>query len=124
MDQEGGDVCANARMYIMMRRIVSALAALALYACTAANTEIASNTVGRVGTPAAGTTVVAGGVSVSVAGGSAAAAVGAAAILGTMFYYGAEPLDRTPPPMLEDRRINEHDCTKPIADYSANLRCR
>jgi hypothetical protein len=124
MDQEAGDTRANARMYIMTRHIVSALAALALAACAGADTQIASNTVGSVAAPAAGTTVLAGGVSVSVAGGSAAAAVGAAALLGTMFYYDAQPLDRVPPPLLEGRRVNEHDCTTPLVDYSANLRCR
>ncbi len=103
-----------------MRTIV---AALALSAC-AANTQIASNTAASVGSPAAGTTVVSGGVSVSIAGGSAAAALGAAAILGTMFYYDEAPRDRTPPPLLEGRSVNEHDCTTPLVDYSANLRCR
>lgn len=103
-----------------MRTIV---AVLALSACSA-NTQFASNTAARVASPAAGTTVVSGGVSASVGGGSAAAALGAAGMLGAMFYYGNEPLDRSPPPLLEDRRINEHDCTTPLVDYSANLRCR
>lgn len=98
------------------------VAVLALSACSA-NTQIASNTAARVGSPAAGTTVVSGGVSASVSGGSAAAALGAIGVLGAMFTYGNEPLERTPP-LLEGRRINEHDCTKPLVDYSANLRCR
>lgn len=104
-----------------MRRIV---AVLALTACSA-NTQIASNTVASpAAPPPAGTTVVAGAVGVSIASGSGAAAVGAALVLGTMFYYGTEPRERKPPPMLDLRRVNEQDCTKPIADYSANLRCR
>jgi len=28
------------------------------------------------------------------------------------------------PPMKPDRRINEQDCTQPIVDPTANLRCR
>jgi hypothetical protein len=28
-----------------------------------------------------------------------------------------------PPPMREDRTINVQDCTKPIANWTANLRC-
>jgi len=28
------------------------------------------------------------------------------------------------PPMLEGRAINEQDCTKPIADMQANLKCK
>ena len=111
-------------MYLMTRCIVSTLAVLALSACAGANTEIATNTVAGTAVPPAGTTVVSGAVGVSVAGGSAAAAIGAAGILGAMFYYNDEPRDRLPPPLLEDRSVNEHDCSKPIADYTANLRCR
>jgi hypothetical protein len=29
-----------------------------------------------------------------------------------------------PPPLDPARRVLEQDCTKPIADWSANLRCR
>lgn len=30
-----------------------------------------------------------------------------------------------PPPALDpERRVNEQDCTKPIEDWSANLRCK
>jgi hypothetical protein len=103
-----------------MRTIV---AVLALSACSA-NTQIASNTAAGVGSPAAGTTVVSGGVSASISGGSAAAALGAVGVLGAMFTYGNETLDRAPPPLLEGRRVNEQDCTAPLVDYSANLRCR
>jgi len=103
-----------------MRKI---LALLALSACSA-NTQIASNTAAAIGSPAAGTTVVSGGISASISGGSAAAALGAVGVLGAMFYYDSEPLERAPPPLLEGRRVNEHDCTTPLVDYSANLRCR
>ena len=29
-----------------------------------------------------------------------------------------------PPPMREDREVNEQDCTAPIASTTANLKCR
>ena len=29
-----------------------------------------------------------------------------------------------PPEMLLDRKVAEQDCTKPIEDWSANLKCR
>ncbi len=31
---------------------------------------------------------------------------------------------RAVPPMDEARKVNEQDCSKPIADWSANLSCR
>jgi len=112
-------------MYLMTRCIVSALAALALSACAGANTEIASNTVaGPLTPPPPGTAVVAGAATVTVVSGSGAAALAGAVVLGALFSYADEPRDRLPPPLLEDRSVNEHDCSKPIADYTANLRCR
>jgi len=104
-----------------MRRFA---AALALSACSA-NTQIASNTVaGPLEPPPPGTAVVAGAATVTVISGSGAAALASAVVLGALFSYADAPLDRTPPPMDEQRRVNEQDCTKPVADYSANLRCR
>ena len=34
------------------------------------------------------------------------------------------PLNPRPPELDPQRRVNEVDCTKPIADWSANLKCR
>ena len=31
---------------------------------------------------------------------------------------------RTPPPLAEDRAISERDCSQPMEEISANLRCR
>jgi hypothetical protein len=36
---------------------------------------------------------------------------------------GSAPSYRTPE-MDPSRRVVEHDCTKPIEDWSANLKCR
>jgi hypothetical protein len=60
-------------------------------------------------------------ISVSSAG-TSTGLLGALFMIGMMgvasgaFYY--------PPEMHPDRRVIEQDCTKPIEDYSANLRCR
>jgi hypothetical protein len=76
-----------------------------------------------------------GGVSVQGGGAGAAALIGlgvAAAI------YGAEPngvrydtnpfmaVTETarPPALAPGRRVNEQDCSRPIEDPSANLKCR
>lgn len=37
---------------------------------------------------------------------------------------GLEPAAPPPQPMSAGRRVNEVDCTRPIADWTANLRCR
>jgi hypothetical protein len=73
--------------------------------------------------------------STSTAGALLAIGVLAAAIYGSESTSGgirtrANPflaLDRSAraaPPLDESRRVNEQDCARPIADASANLRCR
>jgi hypothetical protein len=38
---------------------------------------------------------------------------------------GTSPMPSTPAPqMLADRMVAEQDCTKPLEDWSANLKCR
>ena len=45
-------------------------------------------------------------------------------------HYRANPFDALAPvpvalpPLDPERRVQEVDCTKPIADWSANIRCR
>lgn len=66
------------------------------------------------------------GASVSVQGSSTAAALAAIVILSGVAYrseQGVLPAQRVPE-MDPTRRVVEQDCTKPIADWSANLRCR
>ena len=44
---------------------------------------------------------------------------------GVNYAYGSHPYwDVWLPPMDESRRVNVQDCTRPIADSGANLRCR
>jgi hypothetical protein len=49
--------------------------------------------------------------------------IGVVGIIG-LLAVGNDVLPLRPLPMLEDRAINEQDCTRPIASTTANLRCR
>jgi len=66
----------------------------------------------------------AGGVrlGIDVQSGSAVGAIVAIGVLGAMYGAGSE--SASPPPMIESRTVREQDCTRPIEDPSANLRCR
>jgi hypothetical protein len=62
---------------------------------------------------------------------SATASVSGASVLGTILTLGLinhAMSGGTPfyaaPPMDPQRRVVEHDCSKPIEDTAANLRCR
>ncbi len=75
---------------------------------------------------------------VSAPGGSTFGGLIAAGVLGAFAYesekgmryranpFGAvlQPAPFAPPPLDPTRRVVEVDCTKPIEDWSANLRCR
>jgi len=72
-------------------------------------------------------------VSVQVQSGSALGTLLAVGILAAAWYgeererygFGASPGASAPvPPLDESRRVNQQDCTRPIADGAANLRCR
>lgn len=45
-------------------------------------------------------------------------------LIGMEFNDPTRPLNPRPPPMDATRRVNEQDCTRPIVDPSANLRCK
>lgn len=83
--------------------------------------------------PAAGTTVSSGYVNVSVGSSSAAGALAGIALLGFVVHGyqngywdegGGFGPTRTIPALAEDRTIHEQDCSKPIENSSANLRCK
>lgn len=114
----------------MMRALVLA-AAILVAGCAHTETRVAI-----------GATAPGGGVSAGVRlqAGSAGAALVAIGILAGAAWaessqdgmrhgasalgaLGAEP-GRTVPPLDAARRIHEQDCTQPIADAVANLRCR
>jgi hypothetical protein len=58
-------------------------------------------------------------VGISAAAANAIAAIGIAGLLVVANDWRLVP----PPAMREDRAINLQDCSKPIANWSANLRC-
>jgi hypothetical protein len=59
---------------------------------------------------------------VDVQGGSAVGAIIAIGALGAMYGSGDE--SARPPALTEGRTVHEQDCTRPLEDPSANLRCR
>lgn len=61
------------------------------------------------------------GGSVSVHSHSLAALILAGMLLSVAAGYESEP---PPPEMAADRRVVEHDCTKPLPQTSGNLKCR
>jgi hypothetical protein len=69
--------------------------------------------------------IVDGGLVAGATVGISAAAANAIAVIGIAgFLVVANDWRLIPPPaMREDRTINLQDCSKPIANWSANLRC-
>ncbi len=115
-----------------MKVIVLLVAAALAVGCSATTrVNVAAGTGGAV--PPAGTSVQGGSLGLRIEGGSAAAAIVAAGTLAALVAGRDEwterdrvlPWQASPPPeLLEGRAINVQDCTKPIKDLSANLRCR
>jgi len=83
-----------------------------------------------------GITTSSSGVNAQASGSTAAVvfSIGLAAIIASRdgdygTRYGANPFmaiadSPRAPELAPERRINEQDCTKPIEDFSANLKCR
>lgn len=95
-----------------MNRLLVLVLSLLLAGCSHSSLVVNSS-----GNAAGGTSSV--GAQVSAAGSGAAAfalfALAAVAIHGTT---------RPAPELDSSRRVNEQDCSKPIQDWSANLKCR
>lgn len=114
-----------------MKRLLFLFLAMSLLGC--AHTGVAINSSGAV---AAGTTVVSGSVAASGSGAAALAlfALAAVAIHSTQSWngntnYNANPFggiasSQQAPELDGKRRVNEQDCSKPIKDWTANLKCR
>jgi len=66
-----------------------------------------------------------GGLFVSATIALSATAANALAVIGVVGFLavGNDISPRLPAKMREDRTINLQDCTKPIANWSANLKC-
>jgi len=118
----------------MNDRLLAALLCALLAGCSAqTNVRIGSGTVGV----APGTSVSSSSVGVHVQSGSAAGALIAIGLLAAAWHgagservserHGAEPFSASAgpvPPLDETRRVHEQDCTRPIEDGSANLKCK
>jgi hypothetical protein len=100
-----------------IRHLACVVAACALAACSA-------QTAVRTGVPASGSSlVIDGGLKASVRLGATATNVIAAGAIVSILAAGND-LGPELAPMKEDRTINVQDCTRPIANPTANLMCR
>jgi hypothetical protein len=93
-----------------LRTLAAALGAAALAGCASSSGSVVSD----------------GGLYGSVTfsiNSTAANVIGAVGILG-LLAAGNDVSPLRPAPMREDRTINEQDCTQPIANGLANLKCR
>lgn len=101
------------------RRLAAAALLLLAAGCGGhANVQYVSS-----GSPATG---ISSGGSVSVQGSSTLGVLFAIAVLSGAAYHSDRemPPSQRAPEMDPARRVVEHDCTKPIEDLSANLKCR
>jgi hypothetical protein len=103
-----------------MSRLVSLLLAVSLAGC-------GGNYATRSATPApmgASAGVPAGlFISISVELSATAANIFNGLMIAGLLVAANSPIGE-PPQMLEDRTINEQDCTRPIVDLTANLKCK
>lgn len=114
-------------------RALAILCAVALHGC-AVQSSTGIHTGGYTVTSVpVGTSAYAAQVSATIASGSAWAAFGGIALLGFAFYGpysetwepGSGFEERRPiPAMAPDRLVHEQDCSKPIENPLANLRCK
>jgi hypothetical protein len=99
---------------VMRRPLAVILLVAALPGC--ANYAVYGSTGGAV--------VIDGGLHASITLGATAANVLAGVGIVSILLAGNGLSPIPPPPMREDREINEQDCTAPIASTTANLKCR
>jgi len=96
--------------------LIPALLAFALAGCNNAYVQLSSGTPLPTPPPPGGSLNVYG---------NGTSALGALLAIGLFSFVttGGTPFYAVPP-MDPERRVVEHDCTKPIEDPGANLRCR
>ena len=98
------------------------IVASALGGCAGVQTATAVNTGGAVAGPCTRCVIVDGGLYASIGLGAAASNVIVYTMFGAMFLY--DGLNWRPPPeMDENRTVHEQDCTRPIENPKANLKC-
>src|SRR4029453_12695063 len=107
----------------MARLAALVLLAIALSGC-ASNYIVYGSTFGAAPVASGTSIVVNGGLVASISLGASAANVLAGIGVVTLLAAGNGLPPVPPPPMREDREINEQDCTVPIVNLTANLKCR
>ena len=122
-----------------MKRVIALLLCVQIAGCAHGVATVSTSTAATTGTAAAGTTAVGAQVTAASSGAGAIAlfAVAAAMMMAASTEspsgtttYSANPFSamdsssRRPPELDAGRRVHEQDCTKPILDWSANLKCK
>ena len=108
----------------MLRALAALLLAATLSGC-ASNYAVYGSTFGASSAAATGTAIVVnGGLYATFTLGATAANVMAGIGVVTLLAAGNGLSPIPPPTMREDREINEQDCTAPIVNPTANLKCR
>jgi hypothetical protein len=116
-----------------MRGGALVLAAVLAAGCSAHTQVRVGNVASLGGPPPAGTSVSGTALGIDLRGHSLGDAIVATVLFSALLSLGRTEAPRevqvfgpTPPrgEMLEARRIHEQDCTRPISDHTANLRCR
>jgi hypothetical protein len=103
--------------------MMRAIAPLALAALLAGCGGHASVQVNSGGAPAGG---VSSGSTINIQGRSSLGTLLSIVLIAGVAYEGERdaPWSARAPEPDPSRRVVEHDCTKPIEDWSANLKCR
>jgi hypothetical protein len=110
----------------LARAVALPIALLAAGCGGQANVQIQGSGVPGFRTVPAGTALSGGSLSASIQGSSAAGALLAVGLLGATVFWESER-DRVhyrPPALDPARTVNVQDCSRPIENWSANLKCR
>lgn len=120
-----------------MKRSLIVLSTLLLAACASSHVQVSAASGTPAGAPPAGTSVTAGSSGLHVHGsGGLATAIVVMSLIAAGIEYNREdrpfpdprsliPGNSEPPaPLAPARRTNEQDCSEPIADPYANLKCK
>ena len=108
----------------LARAVVLPLALLSAGCGGHANVQIQGSGVPGLATVPAGTAVGGGSLGASIQGGSAAGALLAIGLLGATVFSQSDRLPHRPPALDPARTVNEQDCSRPIENPSANLKCK
>jgi hypothetical protein len=108
----------------LARAVVLPLALLAAGCGGQANVQIQGSGVPGFTTVPAGTAASGGSLSASIQGGSTAGALLAIGLLGATVFSESDRLDSRPPALDPARVVNEQDCSRPIENSTANLKCK